>query len=132
MSTGTDADNSTVVSMTLCSCQLPLPAFLVVKSRNALKTSVVLPAFPGLAEADISLSSSSDGSVPNIVQKLLPVWVPYFVNVVPQVKSMSPPPTVIQSLHQFKADIVAMEITAVDNYECLQVSTVKLSPCMPS
>ena len=56
--------------------------------------------------------------------------MPDFIDIVPKVKSILPLPSIIQALHQFKVDITTMEIAAVD-YECLQVSTVKLSPSMP-
>ena len=47
-------------------------------------------SLPGLAEADILSSSSSDGSVPN-VQKLVPAWMPDFIDIVPEVNLMPAP-----------------------------------------
>ena len=83
-----------------------------------------------MAEAELSSSSSSDGSVPNI-RKLMPARTPDFVDVVPEVKPLPTPPSVVEVLHRFKADIKELKIAAVDYYEYLQVSTVELSPSMP-
>ena len=61
----------------------------------------------------------------------MPARMPDFVDVVPKVKPLPTLPSVVRARHKFKADIAKMEITAVDYYECLQVSTVELSPSMP-
>ena len=61
----------------------------------------------------------------------MPAWIPDFVDVVPEVKPLLTPPSVVQVLQRFKADITEMKIAAVDYYEYLQVSTVELSPSMP-
>ena len=83
-----------------------------------------------MAEVEISSSSSSNRSVPN-VRKLMPARIPDFIDVVPEVKLLPTPPSVVQALHRFKADIAEMKNAAVDYYEYLQVSTVELSPSMP-
>ena len=46
-------------------------------------------------------------------------------------KPLPTPPSVVEALHRFKADIKELKIAAVDYYEYLQVSTVELSPSMP-
>ena len=139
MSAGMDANNLSVTSMTSCSCQQPLALFLVVDLdafQHEPQVKEYIEHFSdssnllGLAEADISFSSLSDGSVPN-VQKLMPAQILDFVDVVPEVKPMPTPPSVIQALHRFKADNTKMKIAAVDYYKYLQVSTVELSLSMP-
>ena len=61
----------------------------------------------------------------------MPARIPNFIDVVPEAKPMPTPPSVVQALHQFKADISKMKISPVDYYEYLQVSTVELSLSMP-
>ena len=139
MSTGMGADDSSVASMTSCSCQEPLALFSVIdldafqhepQVEKYFKIVSNSSSLPGWAEAEISLSSLSDGSVPN-VRKLMPAQIPDFVDVVTEVKPLPTPPSVIQALHKFKADIAKMKNTAVDYYKYLQVSAVELSPSMP-
>ena len=60
----------------------------------------------------------------------MPAWIPDSVDVVPEVKPLPTPPSVVQAPHQFRAEIAKMKIAAVDHCECLQVSTVDLSPSM--
>ena len=139
MSIGMNTDNLTVTSVTLCSCQQPLALFSVI-DLNAFQCEPQVEEYienfssssslPRLAEAGISSSSLSDGSVPN-VQKLMPAQVPDFIDVVPKVKSMPTPTSVIQALYRFRADIAEMEITAMDHCEYLQVSAAELSPSVP-
>ena len=139
MSAGMDANNLSVASMTSCFCQQPLALFLVIDLdafQHEFQVEDYIENFsdsfslPGLAEADISSFLLFDGSVPN-VQKLMPAQTPDFIDVVPEAKPMPTPPSVVQALHQFKADITKMKIAAVDYYEYLQVSTVKLFPSVP-
>ena len=139
MSAGIDANNSSVASMTPCSCQQP-PALFLVVDLNAFQHEPQVEehienfsdssSLSGLAEADISSSSSSDGSVPN-VQKLMPAQTPDFIDVVPEVKLIPTLPSVVQALHQFKADIAKMKIAAAGYCECPQMSIVELSPSVP-
>ena len=139
MSAGMDADNSSVVAVTSCSCQQPLALFLVVdldafqhepQVKECIENFSDSSSLPGLAEADILSSSSSDGSVPN-VRKLVPTQTPNFIDIVPEVKPMSTLPSVIQALHQFKADVSEMKIAAADHHKHLQVSTVEPSLSVP-
>ena len=139
MSTGMDTDNSSVASMAFCLCQGPLPLFSVIdldafqhepQVEEHIESLSHSSSLPGMAEAKISSSSSSDGSVPN-VRKLMPAQIPNFVDVVHKVKPLPTPPSVVQALHRFKADIAEMKIAAVDYYDYLQVSTVELSPSVP-
>ena len=139
MSTGIDANDFSVASVTLCSCQGPVALFSVIdlnafqyepQVKEYFKNFSDSSSLPGLAEAKISLSSLSDGSVTNIC-KLMPARIPDFIDIVPEVKPLPTPPSVIQALHKFKADIAEMKIAAVDYYKYLQVSTVELSPGMP-
>ena len=139
MSTGMVANDSSIVSMTSCSCHEPLPLFSVIdldafqhepqveKYINNFSDS---PSLPDLAKAEISSSSLSYRSVPNVC-KLMPAWMPDFIDVVPEEKPLPTPPSVVQALHQFKADIAEMKIATVDYCEYLQVSTAELSPSMP-
>ena len=139
MSNGMDADDSSIASMTLCSYREPLPLFSVIgldafqhkpQVEEYIENFSDSPSLPDLAKAKISWSSLSDRSVPNVC-KLMPAWIPDFIDVVPEVKPLPTPPFVVQALHQFKADIAETKNAAVDYYEYLQVSTVELSPCMP-
>ena len=134
-----DANDSSIVSMTSCSCHEPLPLFSVIdldtfqhepQVEEYIKNFSDSPSLPELAEAKISWSSLSDGSVPDVC-KLMPARIPDLIDVVPEVKLLPTPPSIVQALHQFKADITAMMIAAMDYYECLQVSIVDMSPSMP-
>ena len=139
MSTGMDTGNSSAASMALCSCQEPLALFSVIdldafqhepQVEEYIESFSDSSSLPGLAKAKIASSSPSNGSVPN-VRKLMPAWIPDFVDVVPKVKPLPTLPSVVQALHRFKANIAEMKIAAVDYYKYLQVSTVELSPSMP-
>ncbi len=143
MSVGMDDDDSTVSSMASCSCQHDaiLPIYSVV-DLDAFKHDPQVEEclddlfdssineMPDLAEASLSSTSSSGGSVPD-VRKLTPVRVPDFIDIVPEVRQLPTPPAVMQALHQFKVDLLSMDISAVDYYQYLQVSTVELSPTIP-
>ena len=127
MSTGMDTDDSSFASMASCSCQGPLPLFSVIdldafqhepQVEEYIKSFSDSSSLPGMAEAKISLSSSSNESVPNVC-KLMPAWIPDFVDAVPKVNPLPTPPSVVQAIHRFKADITEMKITAVDYYEYL-------------
>ena len=113
MSIGMDSDDSSVASMASCSCQGPLALFSVIdldafqhesQVEEYIKSFSDLSSLPGMAEAEMSSSSSSDGSVPNI-RKLMPARIPDFIDVVPEVKPLPTPPSVVEALHRFKADI---------------------------
>ena len=83
------------------------------------------------AEDSSESSSSASGNVPK-AKHLSPVKVPKFVEVLPEVQDMPVPPAVLRALYQAKTDMADMQVSAVDYYEYLQVSIVKLSPNMPS
>ena len=96
MSAGMDANDSSVASMTSCSCQQTLVLLLVIdlaafqhkpQVEKYIENVSNSSSLPELAEAKISLSSLSDGSIPN-VQKLMPAQIPDFIDVVPEVKPL--------------------------------------------
>ena len=112
--------------MTLCICQEPLALFSVIdlnafqhepQVEEHIKSFSDSSSLPGLAEAEISLSSSFNGSVPN-VRKLMPAWTPDFVGVAPEVKPLPMLPSDVQALHRLKANIAEMQIAAVDYCKC--------------
>ena len=72
MSIGIDIDNSSVASVTLCSCQCLLALFLVINLNTfkhdphvneCVENFSDTSSLPKLAEADVSSSSFADGSV---------------------------------------------------------------------
>ena len=144
MPVGMEDDASTVSSMASCSCQDDINAFPIysIVDLDAFRhDSSVEECFsdeestntmPDLVSAEDSSesSSSASGHVPK-AKHLSPVKVPEFIEVLPEVQDMPVPPAVLRALYQAKTDMADMQVSAVDYYEYLQVSTVELSPKMP-
>ena len=53
------------------------------------------------------------------------------MEVLPQVEDIPIPPAILRALYQAEADLIEMNISAVDYYEYLQVSTVEFYAMYP-
>ncbi len=75
-----------------------------------------------------SWSSSSPG---HLLCSISSVKVPDFVDVVPDTSIIPTPPTVLTALHQLDEDLLTLDISAVDYYQELRISSVELSESLP-
>ena len=88
-------------------------------------------ACPSLESRDSTVSSSSSTHDELDTRQLTTsVQVPKFVDVCPE-PSRPSNSHVLRALHQFRADLSVMEISAVDCHESLRVTSVELSPTVP-
>ena len=102
---------------------------LAAEDDNSSQTSTTAPDL-------MSASSSSDGSSMSDgnsvdLRDIAPVKIPEFVDVYPEEPVIPSGSKVLRALRQFEVDLMTYDISMVEYYESLQITSVQLSPALP-
>ena len=90
--------------------------------------STTVPDLESRCDSSVS-SSTSDNK--GVLRDVAPAKIPEFVDVYPEEPDVPPPSRVLRALHQLQADLLSLDVSAVEYCESLRITSVQLSPSMP-